>query len=139
MISQLAPEWIFCIEIFKCCVCAVMYLLLSALVGKSVGFSSEFTGVEDITARRVLLLIAEGVSSIVQSVVRFWIIADCTPYPVKVLHAYSRSTGFIRDAPAAILTTLQLESLALYLFALFVIRSELQMGPSSTVRSRKFP
>lgn len=65
--SHRAPELIFWIAISEVCLCALVSFLLSRLVGSPVIFSSIFSGVEDIAARRVLLLLYDGVHKAVQS------------------------------------------------------------------------
>lgn len=88
--SPRASELMFSIVISKSFVCALDYFLLSAIIGRSVGLSSDFTGVEDSAARGVLLSPSEGVNHFAHFVEVFRILSDSTSSPVKAYLVYSR-------------------------------------------------
>lgn len=55
-------------EISEFCVCALMSILLSVLVRRPVGFSSDFTSVEDNASQGVLRPLSDGAYNSVWSV-----------------------------------------------------------------------
>lgn len=68
VVSQRALELISHIAISRFRVCSFISFLFSALVAGPINVSSDFTGAEDIAARRVLLSLLEGVNKFVQFV-----------------------------------------------------------------------
>lgn len=58
VVGQTAPELVFHFELFDLSVCALLSFLHSALVSGLAGFSSVFTGVEEIAVRGVVVSFA---------------------------------------------------------------------------------
>lgn len=56
VMSRRAPELKFCIAVFELCVCALGFLLISALIGDLLGSRSDYAGVADNAARGYMFL-----------------------------------------------------------------------------------
>lgn len=72
---------------------ALVFFLLSALVGGPDGLSCALTGVGDIGARGVLLSLSEDVHHFVQTVRVCRILSKCTVTSAQALLAWSRSVA----------------------------------------------
>lgn len=68
IISRRASKLVFRIAGSEFCVCAPIYILLSALFGGLIGINSNFTGVEEAAVSWLLLSLPEIVHNCVQSV-----------------------------------------------------------------------
>lgn len=79
----------FCIAISQFCIYALLSFLLAELVVCSADFCSDFTGAEDIAARKGLFPLSKVVQKVVQSVGLFWIFARCSFNSVKAYFVYS--------------------------------------------------
>lgn len=73
----------FCIAISQICFCAPVLFLFSALAGGTLGYSSRFVSVEDVSARGVLLALSDSFCRFGPSVGLFWILSGCTVNSVK--------------------------------------------------------
>lgn len=72
--------------------CALfLFFLLPALLGFPVGFSGDFSYIEDTIAPGVLLPLPDVVQNDLQPVWSSWILSACSVNPVKASILYSRS------------------------------------------------
>lgn len=92
VVSRRVTELIFNIPIPLFWVWTSFSFLLSVLSGVPLGFSTNFTGVEDIASWEALLPFSVVAQDFVQSVGPFWIIYGRTVNRVMSFLAYSRST-----------------------------------------------